>query len=60
VINGVLVVLYHAKSDLIKSRCMEAGGTISRDIFFFSGGNRFQFIAPSVSELPVWLDKYKA
>ncbi|MFT4679304.1 MAG: hypothetical protein ACI9HG_001413, partial [Flavobacteriales bacterium] len=33
-INGVLVVLYHAKSDLIKSRCMEAGGTISRDIFF--------------------------
>ncbi len=32
----------------------EAGGIISRAIFEFPGGRRFQFIDPSGSELAVW------
>jgi predicted enzyme related to lactoylglutathione lyase len=32
----------------------QAGGTIARPIFAFSGGRRFHFIDPSQSELAVW------
>ena len=32
-----------------------AGGTISKPIFAFPGGRRFQFIDPSGSELAVWV-----
>lgn len=32
----------------------EAGGTITQDIFDFSGGRRFHFTEPSGNELAVW------
>lgn len=33
----------------------KAGGVISKPIFAFPGGRRFQFIDPSGSELAVWV-----
>ena len=32
-----------------------AGGTISKEIFSFPGGRRFQFIDPSGNELAAWV-----
>ena len=57
IINGALVVLYHKNLDLIKNKIIEARGKISKDIFSFPGGRRFQFIDPSGNELAVWSDK---
>ncbi|MFT6922726.1 MAG: putative enzyme related to lactoylglutathione lyase [Crocinitomicaceae bacterium] len=52
--NGALVILYHQNLELIKATVVEAGGKISKDIFSFPGGRRFQFIDPSGNELAVW------
>ena len=57
IVNGVLVVLYHQNLDLIKGEIIEAGGRISKDIFSFPGGRRFQFFDPSGNELAVWSDQ---
>ena len=54
--NGVLIVLYHADLESIKSDTEIAGGTISKDIFSFPGGRRFHFLDPSGNELAVWSD----
>ena len=52
-----MVVLY--SKDLAASReaVVEAGGTISVEIFEFPGGRRFQFRDPSGNELAVWSDQ---
>ena len=55
--NGALVVLYHSDLEKIKSRVLENGATISKEIFEFPGGRRFHFIDPSGNELAVWSDK---
>jgi len=52
--NGVLIVLYHKNLTLVKNKVIEAGGKITKDIFSFPGGQRFQFIDPSGNELAVW------
>lgn len=57
VINGVLVVLYNETLEPVKEQIIKAGGEISKDIFSFPGGSRFQFIDPSGNELAVWSDK---
>lgn len=57
IINGALVVLYHENLDLIKSKILKAGGSISKEIFSFPGGRRFHFMDPSKNELAVWSDK---
>lgn len=56
IVNGALVVLYH--QDLLQSKAniIQAGGTISQDIFSFPGGQRFHFVDPSGNELAVWSD----
>ncbi|GAA4956229.1 VOC family protein [Algibacter agarivorans] len=54
--NGALVVLYHKNLDNIKTKIIECGGEISKDIFSFPGGRRFQFIDPTGNELAVWSD----
>ncbi|WP_199222869.1 VOC family protein [Rhodohalobacter mucosus] len=56
ILNGVLVVLYHADLESIKADIENAGGTISKDIFSFPGGRRFHFMDPSGNELAVWSD----
>ena len=57
IVNGALVVLYHQDLEAAKSRIMEAGGKISKDIFSFPGGRRFHFLDPAGNELAVWSDK---
>ena len=57
IVNGVLVVLYHEDLNKVKANIIEAGGTISKDIFSFPGGHRFHFIDPAGNELAVWSDK---
>ena len=57
VVNGALVILYHEDLNHIKSKIVEAGGEISRDIFSFPGGSRFHFNDPAGNELAVWSDK---
>lgn len=52
--NGVLIVLYHADLNLAKANVINAGGSISKDIFEFPGGRRFHFKDPSGNELAVW------
>lgn len=54
IINGVLVVLYHKDLELIKTKVITAGGTITKDIFSFPGGHRFHFTDPSGNELAIW------
>ena len=57
IVNGALVVLYHKNLEHIKAKVIEAGGTISQDIFSFPGGQRFHFIDPSGNELAIWVDR---
>ena len=54
VVNGTLIVLYNDDLENLKSRIVEAGGKISKDIFPFPGGRRFHFLDPSGNELAVW------
>ena len=59
VVKGALIVLYHKNLSLIKDKIVPAGGKISKEIFSFPGGHRFQFIDPSGNELAVWSDKHE-
>lgn len=54
IVNGALVVLYHADLQSVKQKVTEKGGTISRNIFSFPGGKRFHFKDPAENELAVW------
>ena len=56
--NGAaLVVLYSRNLEAALGRVLEAGGKITREIFDFPGGRRFQFNDPNGNELAVWSDK---
>lgn len=56
--NGsALVVLYSSNLEETRSKVVEAGGSIAKDIFSFPGGRRFHFTEPSGNELAVWSDK---
>ena len=57
IVNGALIVLYHKNLELIKSKIIESGGSISKDIFSFPGGRRFHFTDPAGNELAVWSDQ---
>ena len=54
IINGALVVLYHENLEVIKSKVIQANGTICQEIFEFPGGQRFHFKDPSGNELAIW------
>ena len=53
--KGVLVVLYHKELESVLVKIKKAGGLITKEIFSFPGGKRFQFEDPSGNELAVWL-----
>ena len=57
IVNGALIILYHQDLELIKSKIIDSGGVISKDIFSFPGGRRFHFLDPAGNELAVWSDK---
>lgn len=52
--GGPLVILYSDNLEQSLSAVKEAGGQISKEIFSFPGGRRFQFLDPSGNELAVW------
>eukprot|EP01104_Vermistella_antarctica_P018711 TRINITY_DN7038_c0_g1_i1.p1 TRINITY_DN7038_c0_g1~~TRINITY_DN7038_c0_g1_i1.p1 ORF type:complete len:122 (+),score=17.01 TRINITY_DN7038_c0_g1_i1:125-490(+) len=52
--GGPLVVLYSDDIEASHAKALQAGATISKDIFQFPGGRRFHFIDPSGNELAVW------
>ena len=55
--SSTLVVLYSKNLEESMQAVLNAGGTISKDIFPFPGGRRFQFLDPSGNELAVWSDR---
>jgi len=52
--GSILVVLYSDNLEDSKNKVLRAGGTITRDIFEFPGGKRFQFADLDGYELAVW------
>jgi predicted enzyme related to lactoylglutathione lyase len=55
-ISKPLVVLFAKDLEAVRARAIKAGGKISRDIFAFPGGRRFQYVDPAGNELGVWSD----
>ena len=52
--GGALVVLYHEDLEETVNKVLAAGGAITKDIFQFPGGERFQFTDTEGNELAVW------
>ena len=55
--GGVLIVLYSTKLEYSLEKVKKAGGLISKEIFSFPGGRRFQLLDPNGNELAVWSDR---
>ena len=56
IVNGVLVVIHHRNLSQVKTKIIECEGQITKDIFSFPGGKRFEFLDPSGNELAVWTE----
>ena len=54
--GGPLIVLKAGDLEDAQSRVEAAGGTITKAIFEFPGGRRFQFRDPAGNELAVWAE----
>ena len=54
--RGVLLVFYSEDLQLDVKRVQELGGTISKEIFDFPGGRRFQFLDPTGNEYAIWTE----
>src|SRR5271169_3164096 len=52
--GGVLVVVYAKDLETARGKVIEAGGTITAEIFEFPGGRRFHFADLNGNELAVW------
>jgi predicted enzyme related to lactoylglutathione lyase len=52
--GGPLIVLYGEDLPALMQAVTEAGGKITKEIFEFPGGRRFQFTDPDGYELAVW------
>jgi uncharacterized protein len=55
--GGPLVILYSVDLEASLASVKKAGGRITKEIFSFPGGRRFQFCDPSGNELAVWSDQ---
>ena len=55
--GGPLVVIYASDLEGMLASVKGAGGKITKQIFSFPGGRRFQFKDPNGNELAVWSDK---
>jgi len=49
-----LVVLYSSDLEASLSKVKDAGGNITKEMFSFPGGQRFEFTDPSGNTLAVW------
>lgn len=54
--GALLMVFYSQNLTDSRQRILDAGGTITLDIFNFPGGQRFHFNDPSQNEFAVWSD----
>jgi hypothetical protein len=52
-----LVVFYQPELEKTRTKVVDLGGKITRDIFEFPGGHRFHFSEPGGGEFAVWSDK---
>jgi uncharacterized protein len=52
-----LIILYSKTLEQSLETVVKSGGVITKPIFAFPGGRRFQFKDPSGNELGVWSDK---
>lgn len=52
--GGSLIILYSADIEQSERNVTAAGGGITKAIFPFPGGRRFQFTDPAGNELAVW------
>jgi hypothetical protein len=52
--TGVLVVMYAMDLEACRASVIAAGGTITKPIFEFPGGRRFEFKDPTGVPLAVW------
>jgi len=55
--GGTLVVIYSENLEDTKADVIRFGATITKDIFSFPGGRRFQFTEPGGSEFSIWSDQ---
>ncbi len=51
-----LAVIYVSDLEQARTGVIAAGGTVTRDVFSFPGGQRFHFRDPLGNELAVWSD----
>ncbi|MBU8900097.1 VOC family protein [Corallococcus sp. H22C18031201] len=54
--GGPLIVLYSRDLEATLDRVRKAGGVITKNIFSFPGGRRFEFTDPSGHRLAVWTE----
>ena len=52
--GGPLIVLYSEDLQKTLAAVQDAGGTITKEVFSFPGGSRFEFSDPSGNQLAVW------
>jgi len=52
--DGPMIVLYSEQLQELMEKISAAGGTITKDIFQFPGGERFEFTDPDGYQLAVW------
>lgn len=52
--GGALIVFYSDSLEKTQTKVEQAGGIITKPIFSFPGGRRFQFTEPSGNEFAVW------
>lgn len=54
--GGALLIFYSQNLESTEGKVKKAGGVISKPIYSFPGGRRFQFLEPSGNEFAVWSD----
>ncbi len=52
-----VVVVYCQDLELTRSKILDAGGEVTKEIFSFPGGRRFHFTDLASNELAVWSDQ---
>lgn len=55
---GTLPVLFMEDLASSRTRVLELGGAITKDIFSFPGGHRFEFTDPGGAGFGIWSDKH--
>ena len=52
-----LIVFYSGELEMSRADVVRLGAELTKDIFDFPGGRRFQFRAPGSGEFAIWSDK---